>query len=96
MTLGFRYFTPNLMWGINFEIDREPSLQICLIWTVAHLRLGDREGAESTYMMNAITRGGASAKSWRNRLLALSLRRTDWATIMEEAKSDEQRCQVSF
>lgn len=94
MTLGNRYFTPILHTGINFEIDREPSLQVALIYTVASFRLGDIQAAEGPFMMNAV--GGGEIRAWLNTLLALLFRRITFDAALKGARTEVQRVQVHY
>jgi hypothetical protein len=91
MTLGFRYFTVILMTGINFEINAEPSLQASLIYTIAHLRLGEYFDAEGVLNLHAF-----SKKGWVTDLVSLSLRKTSLERVLEVTNTDTQRLQAHF
>jgi len=94
MTLGHRVFTFILVMGIGSDIESEPSLQVCLFFTISNLRTGDRQGAESVLMMNTMT--GKAWKGWLLTLVGLSLRQVSFEKALGVAKTNEQRFQAHY
>jgi len=92
MTLGFRYFTFILSMGINFDIDNEPSLQANLIYTIAHLRLGEYIDAEGVLNLHSFH----GSVAWATRLVSISLRKTSLGDELEHAQTDVQRLQAHY
>src|SRR5258708_4949945 len=92
MALGFRYFTVILTMGINFEINNDPSLQTALIYTIAHLRLGEYVDAER--MLNLHSIGGPFG--WVTHLVSLLLRKTSFDSVLRVTQTDVQRLQAHF
>lgn len=95
MASGYRVFTPILSQGINFfEIDREPSFQAALIFTIANLRLGRQTDGEAAFMLNAVA--GGEIRNWLMNMLALSLRRAEFKEVIAYARDQTEVYQAHY